>query len=212
MAESFPTVTVSWDRIDTWLAARAPASLGMLAPPAAEAEIEEAARLLGVPLPPELAESLRRHDGVTRWATVLPEQAPLSAAGIVERRRVLAQVAAENDGLTTMPWNDEPWWHPRWIPWAEDAGGGVEVVDTRPGPHRGRLGWAGHGGGGDFTDAWPCLAALLHAVAEALHHGGDVRGLHPYLTAEGTLWWDAPDTPDALDGGEPLVPAPVGLP
>jgi cell wall assembly regulator SMI1 len=160
-------------------------------------------------LPGDLVESLRCHNGLSTWATLLPEQSPLSVSGIVDRRQTSMDVATENDGLTTRPWDDEPWWHPLWVPWAESADGAAQVIDQRPGPNAGRLGWAGHSGGGDFTDSWPDLASLLHAVAHALHEGGSVRGLHPYLTTQGELWWDEEDCHEL--NGQPLRPAPIGL-
>ena len=113
------------------------------------------------------------------------------------------------DGLTPQPWADEPWWHPLWIPWAESADGNAQVIDQRPGPGTGRLGWAGHGDGGDFTDSWPDLTDLLDAVAHALHEGGGVRGLHPFLTERDELWWDEEGCQEL--SGRPLRPAPIGL-
>ncbi|WP_285736726.1 SMI1/KNR4 family protein [Kitasatospora phosalacinea] len=204
-----PPVTVSWQRIDTWLSRHAPACTALLRPPADPADLAAAERVLGRPLPPELRESLGCHDGATGWTTLLPEQSPLGAAGIAEHWRTCTDVAADNDGLAIRPWDDEPWWHPQWLPWAETADGHAHVIDLRPGPARGRLGWAGHSGGGDFTDSWPGLAAYLHAVADALLLGGGVRGTYPYLTADGRLWWDLGADCHELDGG-PLTPAPVG--
>ena len=83
------------------------------------------------------------------------------------------------------------------------------MIDQRPGPGTGRLGWAGHGDGGDFTDSWPDLTDLLDAVAHALHEGGGVRGLHPFLTERDELWWDDEGCQEL--SGRPLRPAPIGL-
>ena len=210
MAQQIMSPSASWRRIDAWLTAHAPAEATLLNPPATRDELQEAERLLGVTLPDGLVESLRCHDGASTWVSFLPEQSPLTVVGIVERRRTRMDVAAENDGLAPRPWDDEPWWHPLWIPWAEGADGGSQVIDLRPGPDAGRLGWAGHSGGGDFTDSWPDLPSLLHAVAHALTEGGGVRELHPYLTARGELWWDEEGC-ERLNG-DPLTPAPVGFP
>ncbi|MGW2873603.1 SMI1/KNR4 family protein [Kitasatospora sp. NPDC001225] len=199
----------SWRWIDSWLATHTPSGLVLLNPPATPSELQDAEQTLGIPLPGDLADSLRCHNGLSTWATVLPEQSPLSVSGIVDRWQTCMDIATENDGLTTRPWDDEPWWHPFWVPWAESSDGGSQVIDQRPGPDEGRLGWAGHGGGGDFTDSWPGLAGLLHAVARAFHSGGDVRGLHPYLTAQGELWWDEENCHELE--GQPLTPAPIGL-
>ncbi|MGW7052301.1 SMI1/KNR4 family protein [Streptomyces sp. NPDC054887] len=210
MAQRILPPAESWRRIDAWLATHVASQSALLGPPATTDEIGEAERLLGIPLPGDLAESLRCHNGVNQWATLLPEQSPLAVSGIVEHWRTRMAVAVENDGLVSRPWDDEPWWHPLWVPWAEGADGTAQVIDQRPGPDAGRLGWAGHGGGGDFTDSWPDLASFLHAVAQALHHGGGVRDLHPYVTTDGKLWWDE-DGCEELNG-RPLRAAHIGLP
>ncbi|MFD4370635.1 SMI1/KNR4 family protein [Streptomyces sp. NPDC058486] len=209
MAQQTLHPSESWRRIDAWLARHAASDFALLNPPATRDDIQRAEQLLGTPLPGDLAASLRCHDGVSAWATFLPEQSPLTVSGIVEHWQTHMDVAAENDGLTRRPWDDEPWWHPLWVPWAESADGGAQVIDQRPGPDAGRIGWAGHGGCGDFTDSWPDLASLLDAVAHALHEGGGVRGLYPYLTAQGGIWWDE-DGQEEI-GGHPLRRAPIGL-
>ncbi|RPE35988.1 SMI1/KNR4 family protein [Kitasatospora cineracea] len=210
MSQQILPPSESWRRIDAWLAMHSAFDLAALNPPATADEVRDAEQALGIQLPGDLAESLRCHNGLSTWATLLPEQSPLSVSGIVDRWQTRMDVATENDGLTTRPWDDEPWWHPLWVPWAESADGVAQVIDQRPSPNPGRLGWAGHSGGGDFTDSWPGLAHLLHAVAQALHDGGGVRDLHPYLTEEGNLWWDEEDSHEL--NGQPLRPAPVGLP
>ena len=208
--ESVSSVTSSWRRIDAWLAAHAPATLALLNPPVLLAQLEAAQRALGVWFHQDLVESLRCHDGVSGWASLLPEESPLGAAGIAERWRVSVESASDNDGFVTHPWDDEPWWHRLWVPWGESADGNVHVIDQRPGPGYGRLGWAGHGGGGDFSDSSPGLAAYLHQVHRALYFGGGVREMYPYLTRDGQLWWDFGGSCDSLNG-EPLVAAPTGL-
>lgn len=209
MAQQIKPPSESWRAIDDWLATHAASDSALLNPPATPDEIRHAERVLGTPLPGDLAESLRSHNGMSTWATVLPEQSPLPVNGIVDHWQTCMDTAAENDGLTPRAWEDEPWWHPLWVPWAEGADGAAQVIDLRPGPDAGRLGWAGHGGGGDFTDSWPDLASLLHAVARALHEGEDVHGLRPYLTAQGGLWWDEEGCSEL--NGHPLRAAPVGL-
>ncbi|MFE6829099.1 SMI1/KNR4 family protein [Streptomyces sp. NPDC057690] len=192
------------------MATHAASDFALLNPPATRDDIQQAERLLGIPLPGDLAESLRCHDGVSAWAAFLPEQSPLPVSSIVDHWQTRMDAAAENDGPARRPWDDEPWWHPLWVPWAESADGGEQVIDRRPGPDAGRLGWAGHSGGGDFTDSWPDLASFLHAVAHVLHEGGDVRGLHPCLTTKGELWWDDAGCEEL--NGHPLRAAPIGPP
>lgn len=204
-------VTDSWRRIDAWLAARLPAEFERLNPPADPAAIRDAERVLGIGLPADLAESVRSHDGQKAQTGLLPEHAgPLPVRSIASYWQMRMDIAATVDGLTTAPWADEPWWHPQWVPWAESAGGNAQVIDQRPGPGSGRVGWAVHDDCGDFSDSWPSLAGLLHAVAQALHEGGGVRGRVPYITADGEMWWDREGSQEL--SGRPLRPAPVGLP
>jgi len=210
MAQEIQPPSESWRQIEAWLATHSPSGLALLNPPATPDEVREVEQLLGTPLPSDLADSLRCHNGLSTWAVLLPEQSPLAVGDIADRWQTCMDVAAENDGLTARPWDDQPWWHPLWVPWAESADGAAQVIDQRPGPDAGRLGWAGHSSGGDFTDSWPDLASLLHAVAHALHQGGGARGLHPYLTAQGELWWDEKDCHEL--NGDPLRAAPIGLP
>lgn len=211
MTQQILPVSESWRRIDAWLAAHAAAELARLGPPASAEDIHEAERILGIPLPGDLSESLRCHDGRSAWTNFLPEYAePLPTGGIVECWQLRMGIAADVDGLEPAPWDDEPWWHPLWVPWAETAGGDTQVIDQRPGPDAGRVGWAVHDGCGDFADSWPSLASLLHAVAEALHEGGGVRGRVPYITMDGGMWWDRAESREL--NGRPLRSGPIGLP
>ncbi|MFD3920790.1 SMI1/KNR4 family protein [Streptomyces sp. NPDC058595] len=209
MPQQISPPSESWRLIDAWLATHAASDFALLNPPATPDEIRHAERFLGARLPDDLAESLRCHNGASAWTTILPEQSPLAVSGIVDHWQTCMDVAAENEGLIPRPSEEEPWWHRLWVPWADSADGAAQVIDQRAGPDMGRLGWAGHSGGGDFTDSWPDLASLLHAVAQALHEGGDVRGLHPYLTTRGGIWWDEEDCCEL--NGHPLRSAPIGL-
>lgn len=137
MAQRVLSPSESWHRIDAWLAVHAASDPALLSPPAAREEIREAERVLGIPLPGGLAESPRCHNGVSAWATVLPEHSPLAVTGGVEHWKTRMDVAAENDGLPPRPWDEEPWWHPLWVPWAEGADGAAQVIDLRrPGTGR----------------------------------------------------------------------------
>ncbi|MET9877578.1 hypothetical protein ABZZ36_23525 [Actinacidiphila glaucinigra] len=186
-----PSVSTSWRRIDAWPATHSASPGALLTPPATRDEDAVAEGLLGVRFPGEPVESLCCHNGVADWAALLPEgRSPLAVAAIVDHWSMCMRVASDVDGLTVPPWEDEPWWHPRRLPWAVGADGTAQVLDLRPGPGHGRLGWAGHGGSGDFSDAVLSLTLYLHEVAEALHHGGGMRGMHPFLTSDGGLWWD----------------------
>jgi cell wall assembly regulator SMI1 len=166
-----------------------PASLAVLRPSADPASIAAAQHELGLEFPPELVASLSCHDGLHDRASLLPGR-PLAVRQIVETWQMRMEIAEDTGGLQPRPWDDEPWWHPLWIPWAE-AEGDAQVIDLRPGPRQGRLGWAVHDSCADFSDAWPSLTAYLHAVAEAFHVGGGVGLEYPYLTVDDELWWDS---------------------
>ncbi|MGW6198792.1 SMI1/KNR4 family protein [Kribbella sp. NPDC055110] len=194
-----------WSRIDGWLVRNAPATYGVLAPPATDSELEAAQRV--VALPAEVIESLRCHNGLMSWANLLPEAPPSSAGQIAENWQLRMDLAADLDGFVVRQPESEPYWHPAWIPWA-DADGDLQVIDLRPGPERGRLGMAAHDGTGDFTVSWPDLTSYLSEVVHSLHHGTGVNGWYPYLTTHQELWWDrGPDQETVND--EPLVRVPV---
>ncbi|MCP2313654.1 SMI1/KNR4 family protein [Kitasatospora paracochleata] len=109
-------VSSSWQRIDAWPAVHAPATLALLRPPAAADELESAQQSLGVRFSVDLRESLSCHNGVSEWTSLLPEQSPLGAADIAEHGRMCLAIASDHDGLVARPWDDEPWWHPLWVP------------------------------------------------------------------------------------------------
>ncbi len=193
-------VVEAWSVIEEWLARHAPSCSGLLGPPASPASIAAAEAAVG-DFPADLVTSLRRHDGLLTWANILPSASPLPVAKIAENWRMCMEIAEEPGPPNS---SGEPWWHPLWIPWAMTAGGDFQVLDVRPGPSPGRLGWAVHDDGGQFEDAWPSLGAYLTEVASALRGGGEVGGLRPYLTADGALWWSGTTSLN----GAPLRPAP----
>jgi cell wall assembly regulator SMI1 len=199
------SVTDAWARIEGWIGRYAPVSATALAKPADPDAITAAEAELGLTFPSELVESLRRHDGLTEWANVLPEAAPLSVTGIVAKRRMRMEIADGIDGFTPYSAEAEPWWHEFWLPFGDDNGD-IQAIDLRPGPGYGRVGWAAHDNPGDFLDAWPSLEVYLTTVADALETGGAVAAWHAYLTLDGALWWSLGGETELY--GEPLRPAP----
>jgi cell wall assembly regulator SMI1 len=198
------TVTAAWARIEGWLHQHTPGSAAVLAGPSTPALIVAAETRLGVAFPPELVESLLRHDGVTEWATILPEATPLGLKDIVEQYEIRMEIAPDVDGFTVHSPNTEPWWNELWIPFGGD--GDLQVIDLRPGPRHAQLGIAPHDNPADFSDAWPSLCAYLTAVADALEVGGAVGEWHPYVIDDETLWWDLAGKTEI--NGEPLRRAP----
>ncbi|MEU8817502.1 SMI1/KNR4 family protein [Actinoplanes sp. NPDC048796] len=183
------TVTEAWIRIEGWLHHYTPRSGAVLAGPAAPELIEAAEVQAGVAFPAELVESLLRHDGLTEPANIFPEATPLAVEEIGEQYAIRMDVAPDVDGFAVHAPNAEPWWHERWLPFG-DAGCGLQVIDMRPGPGRGRVGLAPTSNPADFTEGWPSLSAYLTAVAVALETGGTVGEWHAYVADDDTLWWD----------------------
>ncbi|GAB7036185.1 MULTISPECIES: SMI1/KNR4 family protein [Catenuloplanes] len=199
------SVHAAWERIERWMARHAPRSLALLAPPATPADIAALDAVLRFETPPALAESLRRHNGLTGRANLFPDAAPLSATSIAEHYETCMDVAEDVNGFDPDPETGEPWWDPWWVPFCADNGDAL-VVDLRPGPGHGRLGMARHAAGGDFTDGYPPLGPYLTAIADTLDHGGTVGSRHPYLTVDDELWWSLPGGTGL--NGTPLRPAP----
>ncbi|MFF3015606.1 DUF4259 domain-containing protein [Streptomyces sp. NPDC057939] len=206
---AFPTpqpVARSWARIDAWMRQHTPTSYALLAPPAAPADVEAAQETMGLRFPTDLVESLACHNGITQWANLLPDQPPMSVAGMVEHWQMCIEIAGDDPDLTQPDGDDEPWWHALWIPWAQ-SDGDSQIIDMREGPGQGRLGSAAHDDTGHFDDGWPNLATYLTAVADAFDHGTGVDGKAPFLTSTGDLWWARSGSTEL--NGTPLTPAPT---
>ncbi|MGW9282980.1 SMI1/KNR4 family protein [Streptomyces diastaticus] len=200
---------VAWARNDACMRAHAPDSYEELAPPAGPAAVEAAQAELGVRFPADLLASLACHDGLRHWANCLPVRPPLPVSEIVGHWRMCVEIDEANraDGEGREPEDEEPWWHPQWVPWAQ-SDGDAQIIDMRPGPDQGRLGMAYHDDCGVFEGGWPSLSAYLTEVAEVLEKGGAVGGTWvPYLTCDGELWWSLKDETEL--NGEPLTPAPA---
>jgi hypothetical protein len=176
LAEVPATVTTrvdrAWERIDTWLAEHAPVTVATLRPPADDRLIAAVQRAVGVPLPPELVASLRRHDRVGREPGAFAFQEymhPLSSEGIVDGATVMCQVL-EDLGLDGLVGG---WWHGRYVPVASDYGGDLLFLDGQ------RLGWHYEAGDATFDGGY---ADLLERTADALWTGDP-------LVVDGVLQW-----------------------
>ncbi|MFJ4868441.1 SMI1/KNR4 family protein [Streptomyces sp. NPDC088757] len=217
------TVEESWDRIESWLARHAPVTHGLLRPPAAPADVAAAELRLGVAFPPDLRESLLRHDGVELQdgTLLLDYYGPLSGVGDIVRsteflREVGKDAAEEETDLAEEERDEYAYWpHERLlitlgIGWQSSDG---LFLATRPGPHRGRVGRYFDETGSAFTP-WPGLRHVLSDFAAALEDGLPFDGRTP-LAHEGRLIWDGgrtvvADPASALDAAagfpEPRVP------
>jgi cell wall assembly regulator SMI1 len=180
-------VNLAWQRIETWLAAHAPASSAALAGPAEPGRIAQLQQRIGVTLPPELVASLLRHDGMgTRGGNLLPPlYRLLSVADIGGQAEMLCEVLMRgvNENVGT-------WWHGQFVPFAVNGGGDSLFLDQRGG-HGGKLGEHDHEAFADFS-SWPAtLTDLLEQTATALETG---QRTHVYCRAEvtpaGVLTWE----------------------
>lgn len=200
-------VTQAWIAIEDWLARFMPTGAGALAPPADPAAIAAAEQQLGLTFPADVVESLLRHDGELSYAGFFPSHSSLlSVSQIVATRHMLNEVAQSENDLGQGD-GDEWWWHELWLP-VTDLDGNLDIVDLRPGPGYGRLGWRPIDANADFSDGWTGLGPYLSAIATALTTGGGVDQIFPYLTTDGELWWDHAGQEELA--GLPLVPAPAG--
>ncbi|TDC09010.1 SMI1/KNR4 family protein [Streptomyces sp. 8K308] len=202
MASSVVSVSESWERVESWLAAWAPVTHAALAPPAARSDVAAAAEeAIGMEFPDPLRESLLRHDGTGYRVLPPPFWMLLDTARMVETWRSRTRINERSASFSPDEAEEVdaeadfgPWWHRRWIPFAADGGGDCLVIDQRPSTWRGRVGKADHEQGCFFPRhaMWASLPALLHWTATALETGDVVDGYEPFVTAEGELDWDIP--------------------
>jgi cell wall assembly regulator SMI1 len=195
----------SWDTIDRWLRAHAPASAAALPGPAAEDSLARAQRGTGLVWPDDVLASLRCHDGSEgRSPLPLLNEYLLPADEIAEFHEMQLSAVTPHD----VP---HPSWRREWLPIAS-ADGFFDVVDLRPGAGDGRIGsW---GPGSDFVAEWPRLATILGRTAAALATGTPFRyslrsttvySLAPVLYDDELIWVD-PGTEEYV--GVPVRPAP----
>lgn len=128
-----------FDRFHVWLAAHAPEVLASLRPGASARAIRAAERDMQVTFPEDVKAAYRIHDGQDvgydvpdfvygwRWN---------SLEGMVEDWRLLMEMCKdmkprpEPKGTTRTDW-----WHPAWIPVANNGNGDYRMLDLAPGPH-----------------------------------------------------------------------------
>ncbi|MFC7529674.1 SMI1/KNR4 family protein [Actinoplanes sp. GCM10030250] len=180
-------VNKSWQRIEKWLKAHAPASLRALRPGAPASRIDDLQRRMSVAFPPDLVASLRRHDGASGVGgfDLPPYFTPESVKDLLGDWQVSCGVLAEAD----TSWAN-PWWDKAFVPFAADGSGGSLVVDQRPGGH-GRVGEFYPDDGTRF-EAWPAsVAELLELTAASLESGRPYDGRYrPRAGKDGQLDWE----------------------
>jgi cell wall assembly regulator SMI1 len=125
-----------WKRIEAWLAQNAPDVRADLQPGASDSELSAAATAFGAPLPDEMVNSYRIHDGTRGGAGPLfGDWRLLSLAHSIKawkRIKVPAGEASEEVEDVAAPQIKAAWWNPRWIPVASNSSGDFLCVDLDP--------------------------------------------------------------------------------
>lgn len=169
-------ISTTWERIEAWHAAN---GLTENLNPGASAEaIAQAEKDMGLTFPPELRESLLRHDGSADGGW--PTGELLSLERMADERKVWMDLlqngtfddnADHNEGSEAL---QPGWWNPAWIPLDADGGGNGAVIDLNPG----RQGTVGQvidmdHEVGPSGPKYPSLAAYLDAMLERLSETED---------------------------------------
>ncbi|MFC6014669.1 SMI1/KNR4 family protein [Plantactinospora solaniradicis] len=177
-------VDAVWNRIERWLAAKAPRTRGTLRPPASRARIAASQTRMSVAFPADLVASLRRHDGATAvdGFDLPPFYRLLTLEEMVLDWEITCSVLASDAP-------DDEWWHRSFVPFASAGDGGCLLVDQRPSGH-GRVGEFYPEDGTGFDD-WPAsITELLEGVARSLETGEPYAGRYrPTVDAERRLDW-----------------------
>lgn len=186
------SITESWVRIEQWLACHAPGTFAGLEPPAELSAIAEAERVIGLPFPESLGESLLRHNGTGYHGVLPPYWELLSAQDIAARWVMKMEISHGGDAEPDDPAAEHgPWWHRLWIPFATNGCGDDLVIDQRQHQRRGRVGNADHETGCFFSSRppWTSLPALMEATATVLETGKPLDTYFPVTDEEGDLDW-----------------------
>lgn len=203
-----------WARIEAWLEANVPSGASVLSTGAADEEIADTERFLGVSFPEDFRASLRLHDGQCGGPWLMWGCDLLSLAGIREQwsvwkdlldRGTFKDVQCDSDGRVV-----KNWWHERWVPLTHDGSGNHHCLDLNPGPD---------GLAGQIIEMWhddperpvvaPSYRAWLAAFADALEAGEYVYSEHfvGLVPPEDAACVESPEQA-AADGGkgfEPIV-------
>jgi cell wall assembly regulator SMI1 len=183
------SVVASWARIESWLDAHAPGTRATLNPPAEPTALAAVEAAIGRRLPPDVASSLRCHDGAgpdghARGRFMLLDgYIPLGTIGIVDQWRMLGKSLSRlGDDMVGR------WWHPLWLPVGLHNSGDTLFVDQRPGPGQDAVGdLLTHDGAEVGT--WGSFALLLEQTASALESGTEINGNKATVHQGGFLFW-----------------------
>ncbi|UGY93043.1 SMI1/KNR4 family protein [Streptomyces gobiensis] len=207
-------LTESWERIEAWLAAHAPASHASLPAPAGPEEIQRAQQQTGIVFPGELTTLLLRRNGAGDMGTeVIPGYELLPAASIADTYTMHLKFRGRESESSPEPADAESdtryaddiaraeagrscfHQHRVYLPVATNGCGGYMVLNYVPGVTQGRLGqFSTEDGGTSFepTPTWKSLTALLEAVADGLESDERIVELYgDWQTTERDEGWQA---------------------
>ncbi|NTX51038.1 ankyrin repeat domain-containing protein [Myxococcus sp. CA039A] len=203
-----------WKRIGAWAARRNPTYAEQLAStrPSTEARVVALEKALGTPLPLDFRAFLLRFGGGAPAGTpglsvseyeVLPVDQILSTwkglRKLVEKGTFKKAEPHElSKSQKDVKWT---WWHPGWVPFAQDGGGNLKCVDLDPGPEgkRGQvIGWEIRGG--PLSPYAPSMDAFFEHYLEGLETGrielyGDEEPDEPEASATSAAPVTAPEPP-----------------
>jgi cell wall assembly regulator SMI1 len=168
-------VSTSWRVIKAVLKEHAHSAYEALRPPAPLGKVAALEDLLGRRLPRGLVTSLRLHDGMRDRADLVDYMSLLSAERIGFWWR-LGYRSQQQDGFGGNPEThtrkikNDARWRAGWVPFMEDLGGDLMVIDLDPGPagDRGQVFQWYNNGATAMRVAARSYPAWLDAVAEAL--------------------------------------------
>jgi cell wall assembly regulator SMI1 len=142
-------VSESWGRIEAWLKANARPIRQSLRPAAKDRALGKLQGKLGVSLPADFGESVRRHDGQKPDAEyglfpvaddVLGAMPSCRLLSLTEIAREWAMMKELYDSGEFARQKSKPprgirddWWNPGWVPIAENGGGDYFCLDLAPG-------------------------------------------------------------------------------
>ncbi|MEL6344325.1 MAG: SMI1/KNR4 family protein [Myxococcota bacterium] len=135
------------------------------------------------PLPADLAGWWRVADRALPFDGAMTSIAPVQAAKEMQRNQKMIEEGAFDDPLQNIrSWDDGRWrdgrmkevyWHPGWVPFAEDGCGNLICVDLDPGSH-GTIGqiiqMEFQEGQGPYLSPWPDFSALILGHLYLLEH------------------------------------------
>jgi len=146
------SVAASWTRIDAWLDANAPQVMATLQPGASDEQLADCESKIGQPLPADVKESFRIHDGqvddteygvmdvpaaglmpfVGRSYLGEPSYELLPLERLVKDWKMLSGINFGGRKGEPDPGIRDEWYHPGWLPISTNGGGDYFCVDVAP--------------------------------------------------------------------------------